>query len=442
MEAFCRHEPAPMLPLMDRPFLQHVVEFLITQKIDEFDFILSHMPEKVEQHFGDGTRWGTKFRYHLVRDPSCAEEYIKGIRGGKGEAPLVFHADHLPLTELQGLTRPEVELPEVKKELNVQSYRNFLDSHKLILDKKFPGLFLTGREIEPGIWLSRNVSLHPTARLIPPVYIGENCRIGTGAQVGPYVVIGKDCIIDARCHISESVVFPGSYVGEALELTEVIIDRNRLINARLGAGVVVQDDFIISSIYKNPLKKWILRWISRLTAILLLTITTPLLLLTTLALKLFRKGPVTCCKEVIRLPSSSREEDWKTFPIEVLNPAVLRQERLGEGWKDFLFRFLPLLANVAKGKMSFVGVRPRSREEVRGLSNDWRELYLKSKLGIISEACVAYGEKPTRDELYAAESFYSVNAGFRYDLKLMLAYLRGVVTNFSAKEIHPEEHEK
>ena len=50
--------PGPLLPLLDRPFLQHVVEYLISRGVKRFDIVLSHLPEKVEEALGDGKRWG------------------------------------------------------------------------------------------------------------------------------------------------------------------------------------------------------------------------------------------------------------------------------------------------------------------------------------------------------------------------------------------------
>ena len=60
--------PTPLFPLVDRPFLQHVVETLVEQGITDMDFLLCHLPEEIERTFGDGTRWGAQFRYHLAHD--------------------------------------------------------------------------------------------------------------------------------------------------------------------------------------------------------------------------------------------------------------------------------------------------------------------------------------------------------------------------------------
>ena len=42
-------------------------------------------------------------------------------------------------------------------------------SHRKFLGKTAPGLLLSCREAEPGVWLSRNVQLHPSVRFFPPV---------------------------------------------------------------------------------------------------------------------------------------------------------------------------------------------------------------------------------------------------------------------------------
>src|SRR5262245_10927483 len=88
--------PAPLLPLLDRPFLQHAVELLASQKIERFDFILCHLPEKVEEHLGDGTRWGSRFTFHLARDLIRPYRRLKTMAFEGNEAFLLGHADRLP----------------------------------------------------------------------------------------------------------------------------------------------------------------------------------------------------------------------------------------------------------------------------------------------------------------------------------------------------------
>jgi lipopolysaccharide/colanic/teichoic acid biosynthesis glycosyltransferase len=468
-----------MFPLVDRPFVQHVVEVLVEQGVTEFDFILHHAPEKIERLLGDGGRWGSRFRFHLARDPARPYRLLRGagLKGGQ-EPLLLVHADRLPDAQIAGISpAPEgaalfcwrrrgdssngragggarwtgwawlsapclAGLPgdpdedglgaylasvarrkgafvEVPEPLSAQSPEALLAAHRRVLTKSFTGLLLTGRETDEGIWMSRNVSLHPTARLIPPVYIGENCRIGAGAQLGPNTAVGRDCVLDARCSVAHSAIFPGSYVGEALELADVVVDRNRLINVRVGTAVSVADAFILGDVADSHLREWSSGALSRVTAVALLALAWPVLLATALWLKLTRNGPVFHRRGVVRLPAPPDEAAWREFHLWSFSPDAAP----GGGVRDLLLRFLPALVNVARGELHLVGVPPRTRGEIRALPRDWQALYLRAKAGVVTEASVHCGDAPTPDELYSAEAFYAATAGVRRDLKLLIGYV-------------------
>lgn len=478
----------PLFPLVDRPFIQHVVESLQGQGVTVFDFILHHLPEQFERLLGDGTRWNSTFRFHLAHDLEQPYTLLKTICSDDNDEPiLLVHADRLlAVPMLQDGSAPPVSslrmfcwrnpeatdatealqwtgwawlpcpvlatlsgapdertlaahlmtlacgtvsnaaLIEVPKPLSVQSYNDLLTAHHLVLNKEFTGLLATGREVEPGIWLSRNVSLHPTVRLVPPVYIGENCRIGKGTQIGPAAVIGKNCVLDDGCTVEHSLVFPESYVGEGLELTDVIADRNRLINVRFDAAVHIEDDFILGNLADKHLQRWLSRTVSQTLALFLLICTWPVLALTALWLKLRRPGPVLYTQTVVRLPVPAHAAHWHTCSLWRFAPAVVTgppmQEGLVSRLRYVLLYALPALVNIARGELRFVGVTPRTQEAIMALPPDWRALYLRAKAGFITEAQVRYATAPSEDELYTAEACYSVMASLWYDVQLFCAY--------------------
>src|ERR1700761_3869838 len=65
MHGLDKHAPHVLLPLGDRPMLQHVVESLVHQGIVRIEILLEHAPEQVSHLLGDGTRWGCSFRFHF-----------------------------------------------------------------------------------------------------------------------------------------------------------------------------------------------------------------------------------------------------------------------------------------------------------------------------------------------------------------------------------------
>jgi NDP-sugar pyrophosphorylase family protein len=360
---------ACLMPLMGRPFIQHVVEILVIQGFGELVVVLCQSPEKIEKLLGDGTRWGVKIDYRLVKDPSRSFEPLKTIAdGGQNEPVLIIHADRLLQVDLKatgpaasdpspvlyclakacddengaspiwsgwgwlppGLDRVlpaelnsegffahldaypgrrSVLVPDSKM-LRAQSYRDLLAAHRMILDREFRGLMHTGKAAAENIWLSRNVSLHPSARLTAPVFIGENCRIGEGVRLGPHVVVGDNCVIDAQSRLTDAVIFSGSYVGRSLELRDAIVDRNRLVNARIGSRITVTEDFILAGLSEGRAREWWKTRFSQGLAAVLLLILLPFFLVIASYLKLMRKGPLFYIKNAVCLPAESDHSEF------------------------------------------------------------------------------------------------------------------------------------
>lgn len=477
--------PVPLLPLVDRPFIQCVVESLVNQGITEFDFVVGRLPEKIEQFLGDGSRWGCRFRYHLVKDPARPYRPL-GMLDFKNtnESILLGHADRLPQFPLEHIRRnttlsrpiafcatvrsstgtgreqwtgwaviPAASLASfpvdadeselgleilrsseetcvmVPTPLSVQSPEDLLSSQSRVLLKERTDFAFDGREIEPSVWRCRNVRLHRSVKLIPPVYVGENCRIRDGVHLGPNVVVGSNCIIDARCSIRDSAIFPYSYVGEAVELSDVIVDEERVIKRRSGTVVSVQDNTLLGSLSHNDFSRGIAGVSSRVAAAAALALAWPVLAATAFLLKLFRRGPVLQKRERVRLPARAGEARWRTFELwSFCSP----EQGSESGFRHFLFRLLPALVNVARGELSFVGVPPRTRMQIERLPSDWRELYLQSKPGIVTEAFVRFGASPSLDEQYSAEAWYAVAGGMRHDLKLLIGYFLNILGSVPA----------
>lgn len=55
--------PKPMLPVGDRPLLERIIDQLKGARIQNIDVTTHYMPEKIIDHFGDGSRFGVKINY-------------------------------------------------------------------------------------------------------------------------------------------------------------------------------------------------------------------------------------------------------------------------------------------------------------------------------------------------------------------------------------------
>jgi len=460
-----RHSP-PLLPLVDRPFLQHVVEALVRLGARELDVVLADRPEAYEALLGDGSRWGCRVTVHLARDPARPWAAAGPVlAAGPGGRVLLARGDTLPALEAplpdgEGarlfcapgdgtwtgwafadvrdlaavpadaddaecarlLTERGAERRPVSALLRATSYTDLLAAQHQALGGGFPGLLLGGHPAAEGVWLSRNVSLHPTVALQPPVFIGPDCRIGPGLSLGPDAVVGAGCILDRRCLVAGSAILPGSYVGEMLEVRDCVVDRNLLVNTHIGGAVRVSDDFILGSADAAGLGGGLDRLLSRLTGALLLAFLFPLLLGVTFALLLGRRGPLLVRREAVRLPAGDDPAEWRTIPLcAFAGPDGLRG---AFPWlRHFLLVFLPGLVHVAQGRLRLVGVAPRAAEELRALPPDWQALVRSAEAGLVDEARVVYGPSPSPDDRYSAEAFQVAAAGPRHAARLLAAYL-------------------
>ena len=76
--------PKAMIPVDGRPFLEYEVALLKENKIDDLVLCLGYLGEQVEEHFGDGKKFGVKIRYSYD-----GKELLGPIGGLKSAEPLL-----------------------------------------------------------------------------------------------------------------------------------------------------------------------------------------------------------------------------------------------------------------------------------------------------------------------------------------------------------------
>ncbi len=55
--------PKPMIPLLGKPVMEYLVEQLAAHNFRDIMVNVSHLPESIENYFGDGRRWGVSIGY-------------------------------------------------------------------------------------------------------------------------------------------------------------------------------------------------------------------------------------------------------------------------------------------------------------------------------------------------------------------------------------------
>jgi len=75
LRPFTYKRPKPMFPLMDKPVLEHIVNYLKRYGFDDLAMNLNYYPEMIEEYFKDGLEQGVKIRYSV-------EKTLLGTAGG------------------------------------------------------------------------------------------------------------------------------------------------------------------------------------------------------------------------------------------------------------------------------------------------------------------------------------------------------------------------
>ncbi len=83
--------PKPMVPVLNRPVMEHILELLARHGFTEINANLHWFPELIRDRFGDGSRFGIELRY-------SEEEALLGTAGGVRKAADFLGEDFLVIS--------------------------------------------------------------------------------------------------------------------------------------------------------------------------------------------------------------------------------------------------------------------------------------------------------------------------------------------------------
>lgn len=88
--------PKPLTPVANRPFLEYQVALLRKHGVTDIVFATNYMAERIEAHFGDGSRFGVKMQYAVEKEALGTGGAIRNAAQLVPDSPLiVFNGDVL-----------------------------------------------------------------------------------------------------------------------------------------------------------------------------------------------------------------------------------------------------------------------------------------------------------------------------------------------------------
>jgi UDP-N-acetylglucosamine diphosphorylase/glucosamine-1-phosphate N-acetyltransferase len=80
MRPLTAKRPKVMLPLANRPMLEHLVLAARDAAITDFVFVVGYGEREIRKHFGDGSQWGVHIRYAPQRHQHGTADAVRSVR--------------------------------------------------------------------------------------------------------------------------------------------------------------------------------------------------------------------------------------------------------------------------------------------------------------------------------------------------------------------------
>ncbi|MDP9387503.1 MAG: sugar phosphate nucleotidyltransferase [Actinomycetota bacterium] len=97
------NQPKPMLPLVNRPMMEHVIRLLKSHGLDDIVVTVAFMPHAIRTYFGDGSEFGVRLSYATEETPLGTAGSVRNARDELDEPFVVISGDVLTDVDLSAI---------------------------------------------------------------------------------------------------------------------------------------------------------------------------------------------------------------------------------------------------------------------------------------------------------------------------------------------------
>jgi mannose-1-phosphate guanylyltransferase / phosphomannomutase len=275
--------PKPMVPVLNRPIIEHIINLLKKHGITEIIITLHYQPEAIQQYFGDGSDWGVHLHYAIEEEQALGTAgSIKYVSELLDRTFLVISGDSITDFDLQ----KAIDFHQQKQStvtMVLTSVRNPVDFGVVITDttgrvQRFlekptaseifsdtvnTGIYILEPEVLQSIPPDQEFDM--SQDLLPnllvagaPIYghvaTGYWCDVG---QLDAYRQVQHDVFTQLpSLHPTSTPIRPGLWVGSGTYIdptasigTPVVIGKNCRIGSRVNitADTVIGDNVTIGA---------------------------------------------------------------------------------------------------------------------------------------------------------------------------------------------------
>src|SRR5512137_2603337 len=93
MRPLTSHRPKVMLPIANKPIVEHLMLEVKAAGITEFVFVVGYCDEQVRDYFGDGKKWDVSVTYSEQRKQLGTADAIRNVEGAIDGNFIVINGD-------------------------------------------------------------------------------------------------------------------------------------------------------------------------------------------------------------------------------------------------------------------------------------------------------------------------------------------------------------
>jgi len=382
--SLAEYSPLSNAPILGAPLIEYWLEHLVELKATRVLVSASDRPERVRELTGIGERWGLRIDVIPESRELTAEE-------ARAKYRLPSDPDWLPAPHDAGVMDHLPNHPELPL---FDRYEGWMAALRALMPEAARFNRIGLHQIRPGVWVGLHTRIAPGATLEAPCWIGDDAQIEAGAVIGPAAVVESRAFIDRGVEISDSLIGPDTYVGEAAIVRDSIAFHNTLTDWKLDSPVKIADNFLLCSLTDDQSGFAPARWFGRATAALAMLATVPLVL--PFLIKSWLTG-----RPALRPRLAAADGD-----------SIGYYELTGSGGA---LRRWPQLWNVVRGEFAWIGNRPLDPAQAAGMRTDFERLWLAAPVGIFSLADSRGCPEHPGVESHAHSAYYATQAGWRLD---------------------------
>ena len=135
--------PKPMLPLGKKPILEHEIEWVKKNGINEIVICVSYLRKKIEDYFGDGKKFGVKIEYAISNEPLATAGQLKTAEKFIDETFVCLYGDSIYNFSLRNMIKHH---KKTKSDVTMSLYDYKFNLKYGVIDTKNDGKVISWSE--------------------------------------------------------------------------------------------------------------------------------------------------------------------------------------------------------------------------------------------------------------------------------------------------------